>query len=146
MRNWMKTEMLTHSGRKLRKIYKHQLKKFLSFEEQKKRLSWFDDECEEKITIRKVGENKMLETTCRTLEEYRTARNEAMNMCHRKHKLFQENILQDLQDKFGRNETRKYYESVHNIKHDFQLRTNLCQDVLGSLVAGDAEVLNRYKE
>jgi hypothetical protein len=60
------------------------------------------------ITSRKEARNKMLErTTGRTLEEYRIAINEAKNMCHRKNKLFQGNILQDLQDKFGRNETRK---------------------------------------
>lgn len=62
MRNWMKyvwmgTEMLTHGGKKLRKIHKHQLKKILGFEEQKKQLSWFDDECEEKITIGKEARN-----------------------------------------------------------------------------------------
>jgi hypothetical protein len=45
-------------------------------------------------------------TTCRTLKEYRRARNEAKNMWGRKNKLFQENILQNSQDKFGRNETR----------------------------------------
>jgi hypothetical protein len=89
----------------------------------------------------------MLEiTTLRTLQEYRIARKEAKNMCHKKKKLSQENMLQDLQDKFGRNETRKYYESIHNIKHGFQPRTNMCQDKLGNLVAGDAEVLNRWKE
>jgi hypothetical protein len=64
-------------------------------------------------------------TTHRTMEEYRIARNEAKNICQRKNKLFQENIQQHLQDKFGRNETRKYYESIHNIKHGFQPRTNV---------------------
>jgi hypothetical protein len=62
-------------------------------------------------------------------------------MCCRKKKLFQENTLQDLQDKFGRHETRKYYEGTSNNKHDFQPRTNMCPDKLGNLVAGNAEVL-----
>jgi hypothetical protein len=84
--------------------------------------------------------------TCRTLEEYRITRNEAKNLGHRKEKLFRENMLQDLQDKFGRNETRQYYESIRDIKYGFQPRTNMCQDKLGNLVAGDAEVLNRWKE
>jgi hypothetical protein len=60
--------------------------------------------------------------------------------------MFQENMLQDLRDKFGRNETRKYYESICNIKHGFQPRTNMCQDKLGNLVTGDTGVLNRWKE
>lgn len=51
-------------------------------------------------------------TIRKTLEEQRISRNEANNMCHRKKKLFQGNIWQDLQDKFVRNETRKYYESI----------------------------------
>jgi hypothetical protein len=87
----------------------------------------------------------MLErTTCRTLEEYRIARNEAKNMCCRKKKLLQRNILQDLHDKFRGNKTKKYYDSIRNIKHRFQPRTNTCQDNLGNLVAEDAEVLNRW--
>jgi hypothetical protein len=66
----------------------------------------------------------MLErTTRRTMEEYSIARDEAKSMCSRKHKLFQDNI--HLLDIFGRNETRKYYESIHNIKRGFQLRTNM---------------------
>jgi hypothetical protein len=118
--------------------------KVLGFEEQKKQPSWFDNECEEKITIRKEARNKMVErTTHRTLEEYRIVRNEAKNMCHRKKKMFRENMMQDLQDKFGRNERRKYYKSLCNIKHDFQLRTNMSQDKLRNLLAGDTEVLNR---
>jgi hypothetical protein len=76
-------------------------------------------------------------TTCRTLEEYRIARNDAKNMYHRKNKLFQGNILQDLQDKFRRNETRKYYDSIRNIKRGFQPRTNMCQDNLENLVTGN---------
>jgi hypothetical protein len=133
--------------KKIKKNIQTSAEKVLSFEKQKKRLSWFDDECEEKITIRKAAGNKMLErTSCRILEEQRSARNEAKNMCYRKKKLFQQNILQYLQDKFGRNETRKYYESIRNIKCGFQPRTNMCQDKLGNLVAGHAQVLNRWKE
>jgi hypothetical protein len=70
----------------------------------------------------------------------------AENMCRRKKKLCQESIINILHDKFGRNETRKYYEGIRSIKHGFQPRTNMCQDKLGNLVAGDAEVLNRWKE
>jgi hypothetical protein len=59
---------------------------------------------------------------------------------------FRENMLQDLKDKFRRNETRKYYESIRNIKHGFQSRTNMFQDKLGNLVAGNSEVRNGWKE
>jgi hypothetical protein len=54
------------------------------------------------------------------LEEYGIARNEAKNIYCKKNKLVQENILQDLQDKFRRNEIRQYYESIHIIKHGFK--------------------------
>jgi hypothetical protein len=67
-------------------------------------------------------------------------------MCHRKKKLFPENIMQDLQDKFGRNKIRNYYESIRNIKRGFQPRKNMCQEKLGNFVAGDAEALNGWKE
>jgi hypothetical protein len=150
MRNWIKHVCMdgdrkgNSRWKKIKENLQTSAEKVLGFEEQKKRLSWFDDECGENITIRKDARNKMLErTTCRTLEEHRITRNEAKNMCRRKRKLFQENILQYLQDKFRRNETRNYYESIRNIKHGFQPRTNMFQDKLRNLVAGDSEVQNR---
>jgi hypothetical protein len=52
----------------------------------------------------KEARNKLFERTSRrTLEEYRTARNEAKNIYRRKKKLFEEKILH----KFGRNENKK---------------------------------------
>jgi hypothetical protein len=96
--------------------------------------------------MKKEARNKMLERkTRRTMEEYRIARNKAKNMCRKKNKLFQENILQGLQDKFRRNEIRKYCESIHNINMASN-QEQTSQDKLENLVAGNAEVLNRWKE
>jgi hypothetical protein len=56
--------------KKIKENIQTSAEKVLGFEEQKKQPSQFDDECEEKITIRKEARNKMLErTTSRTLED-----------------------------------------------------------------------------
>jgi hypothetical protein len=46
--------------------------------------------------------------------------------------------------KFGRNESTT--KAFVPLKHGFQPRRNTYQDKLGDLVAGDAEVLNTWKE
>jgi hypothetical protein len=38
---------------------------------------------------------------------------------------FEETLLHDLEEKFGRNESRKFVDGVHKFKMGFQLRTNL---------------------
>jgi hypothetical protein len=80
----------------------------------------------------------MLQRKTRALvDEYKKARREAKTICRERKKLFEENLILDLQETYGRNETKKFSESVRNIKRGFQPKTNLCRDKKGNLVAGE---------
>jgi len=81
-------------------------------------------------------------TTART-EEYKNVRRNAKQICRIKKRQFEENLLYDLEEKFGRNEGRKFFEGVRKFKMRFQPRTNLCKDSNGNLVAGEQQVLKR---
>jgi len=58
-------------------------------------------------------------TTART-EEYKNVRRNAKQICRIKKRQFEENLLYDLEEKFGRNESRKFFEGVRKFKMRFQ--------------------------
>jgi hypothetical protein len=69
--------------------------------------------------------------------DYAYARKEVKTICCRKKKEYEENIIQEFQDRYPRNELRKFYERVSNIKRSFQSRITVCQDKIGKLIAGE---------
>jgi hypothetical protein len=80
------------------------------------------------------------------VNEYKKARREAKTICRERKKLFEENLILDLQETYSRNGTKKFFESVRNIKRGFQPRTNLCRDKKGNLVTGEQQALERWTE
>jgi hypothetical protein len=83
----------------------------------KRRNAWFDVEYQKAVNIRKEARMKMIqrETRANTLE-YTKARKEAKVICPRKKKEDEENIFQEIQERYMRNEARKFYEGIRNIK------------------------------
>jgi hypothetical protein len=96
------------------------------------------------LGIRNETRKKMLQSTRANALEYADARKEAKTICHRKKKGYEENIFQELQDRYSRYEIWKFYEGVHNIKKGFQPRIMVCQDKTGNLIAGEQQILNRW--
>ena len=79
-------------------------------------------------------------------EEYKQARRTAKQICKRKKRTYEENILFDLDENFGRNESKKFFESVRNLKKGFQPRITVCKNKVGNLVAGEQEVIKLWTE
>ena len=114
----------------------------LGITQPKVRNNWFDEDCKKVIEIRNSCRMNMLLKRTRTAnEEYRKARKEAKYVCRIKKKNHQEAMLYDLQDKFGRNDSKKFFEGIRNLKRGFQARTNICKDKDGNLVGGEQQVL-----
>jgi hypothetical protein len=89
----------------------------------------------------------MLQKKTRALvDEYKKARRETKTVCRERNKHFEENLILDLQETYGINESKKFFESVRNIKRGFQPRTNLCRDKKCNLVSGEQQVLERWTE
>jgi hypothetical protein len=104
----------------------------------KRRNGWFDVECQKAVYIRNEAKMKMMqrETRANTLE-YTNARKEVKVICRRNKKEYEENIFQGIQERYTRNEARKFYEGIRNIKKSFQPRTTFCRNKNGDLIGGE---------
>jgi hypothetical protein len=85
------------------------------------------------------------ETRANTLE-YTNARKEVKVICRRKEKEYEENIFQEIQERYTKNEARKFYEGIRNIKKGFQPRTTFCRNKKGDLTGGEQQVLDIWTE
>jgi hypothetical protein len=113
----------------------------------KKRNGWFDQDCQIALDIRNKARKRMLQRGTRAnIPEYVDARKAVKAICHRKKKEYEENIFHKFQDRYSRNEVRKFYERVPNIKRGFQPRITVCWDKIGNLIAGEQQILNRWAE
>ncbi|KAJ4441436.1 hypothetical protein ANN_11291 [Periplaneta americana] len=113
----------------------------------KNRNTWFDRECKEMIDKRNELRLVMLQKKTRAAtDKYKEGRRNAKNICKMKKKMFEENLLYDLDEKFGKNESRKFFESVRRQKKGFQPRTMICKNKDGNLITGELQVLKVWTE
>ena len=79
-------------------------------------------------------------------KEYKNARRNTKHICSRKKRQFEEHLLYDLEDKFGRYETRECTEGICKFKMGFQPRPYLYKDSSENLVAGEHQLLHMWAE
>jgi hypothetical protein len=103
---------------------------------------WYDEECKMALDICSEKRTRMLQRTTRTtIEYYRTARREALKICCKKRKEYEE-IIQTMQTYSVRSESRKFYQGGRGFKEVYQPRTTVCKDKEGNMVGGEREVMN----
>jgi hypothetical protein len=103
------------------------------------RNEWSDDECTDALEVCNTVHMKMLQTETRAnIQAYRNAQREAKLICKRKKKQFEEQVLEELQERFKNNDSHKFYEGICKIREGFQPRTSLCKNKQG-VIAGDAK-------
>ena len=111
----------------------------------KPRNQWFDSECNDAIEDRNRLRKIMLQRITRsTTEEYKITRRRAKQICRAKKRSFEESMLFDLEEKFGRNESKKFFEGIRKIQRGFIPRTKWCRDNSGNLVTDETEILNLW--
>jgi len=71
---------------------------------------------------------------------------ETKQICRRRKRQFEENLLYDLEDKFGQYESRECTEGICKFNMGFQPRPNLYKDSNENLVAGEQQVLHMWAE
>ena len=120
-------DSIEESWNNIKNIIHNSAEEILGYIQPRKRNNWFDEECREALQVRNDKRMKMLQRCTRAnTMEYTKARKDAKTVIRRKKKAFQEHQLQELQEKFNRNESRKFFESIRKIKNDFQPRTIMC--------------------
>ena len=114
----------------------------LGQKEKRIRNGWYDEECKEMLEKQNSARLKMLQRKTRSnIETFRNARREARRICRRKKKQYEEEKIEDLQDKYKRNAVKHFYEGIREMRTGFQPRTTMCKNRQGVIVGEENEVL-----
>jgi len=90
------------------------------------RNQWFDQECSDANEMSNTLRINMLQRKTRaSTKECKNARRNTKPICRRKKGQFEENLLYDLEDKFGQYESRECTEGICKFKMGFQPRPHL---------------------
>jgi len=90
------------------------------------RNSWYDEECKERLEDQNNARMKMLQRKTRSnIEAYKEAQREVRKACRKKKKYYEEEKLEELQEKYERNALKQFYEGIHKIRTGFQPRTTM---------------------
>jgi hypothetical protein len=107
----------------------------------------YDEECKEVLEVQNCARLNMLQRKRRgNIQTYKDARKEARKVCRRKKKFYEEEELEELQDKYKRNNIKKFYEGIRKIRKGFQPKTTMCRNKQGIMVGDKNEVLEVWTE
>jgi hypothetical protein len=105
------------------------------------RNGWYD-ECKERLEDQNNVCLKMLQRkTQSNIEAYKEARREERKVCRKQKKYYEEEKLEELQDKYKINALKQFYEGIHKIRTGFQPRTTMCKNKQGVIVGDEKDVL-----
>ena len=65
-------------------------------------------------------------------------------VCRKKKKHYEEEKLEDLQEKYEINKLKQFYEGIRKIRTGFQPRTTMCKNKLEVIVGEEKEVLELW--
>jgi sorting nexin-29 len=89
----------------------------LGFYPKRVRNEWFNNEFKDALEVRNTVHMKMLQRETRAnMQAYRNAQREAKLICKRKKKQYEEQVLEELQESFKNNDSRKFYEGICKIR------------------------------
>jgi hypothetical protein len=90
---------------------------------------------------------KMLQRETRAnTQVYRSAQREAKLICKRKKKLYEEQVLEELQESFKNNDSGKFYEGIRKIREGFKPKTSLCKNKKGLIVVVEKGIIEAWAD
>jgi hypothetical protein len=108
---------------------------------------WFDNEYKDALKVRNTAHMKMLQRETRAnIQAYRNAQREAKLICKGKKKQYEEQVLEELQERFKNNDSHTSYEGVCKIREGFQPRASLCKNKLGVIVGDEEGILEAWAD
>ena len=119
----------------------------IKIQEKSPRKEWWDDDCKEEIQEKNKAREKAMQIKTRaTYEAYNQKRKEANKTCRNKKKSWMNNRINQLEDNFKKNDTRKFFKDVQNMKRQETGIPSICKDDKGNILAQQTKVLERWKE
>jgi hypothetical protein len=91
---------------------------------------------------------KMLQSETRAnIQAHKNAETEAKLICKRKKKKqYEEQVLEELQERFKNNDSLKFYARTRKIREGFQPRTTLCKNKQGVIVGDKKGILEAWAD
>ncbi|KAJ4442998.1 hypothetical protein ANN_04646 [Periplaneta americana] len=138
---------IEESWRKIKRSIHSAAEKILGYRKSQNRNGWFDEECQEALSLRNDFRIKMIQRNTRNnVDEFKEAKEKLRHKSVERKKEYEENLLRETQDRYSRNDSRKFFENIRKFKGGFQPRTTWCRDKNGNLVGETAGVLKRWTE
>jgi hypothetical protein len=93
-------------------------------EGRRKRSEWFDKECEEATLKKNLAYKEMIQRhyTRKAVENYKQIRREEEKIHKKNKRIFQEEILKEIEKLSLQNGTRKFYRMVNDMRKEFKPR------------------------
>ncbi|XP_058064586.1 uncharacterized protein LOC131214225 [Anopheles bellator] len=114
---------------------------------QTQRNEWFDDECrrvmDEENAARAV---KLRSGTRQNVERHRQKKMQRTRIFREKKRHLEEEGYAELENLHHSQETRKFYQKLNASRRGFVPRAEMCRDKDGSILTGDREVTERWKQ
>jgi hypothetical protein len=122
--------------------------KTLRRKEPQKRGEWFANESKEATGKKNEAYRNMLTQNCtRALkEEYKNLRQEEKRIHGRKKKEFENQLLREAEKSQNKNNSRKFYQIINNIRKEFKARISICKDKEGEITGEKKKILQRWVE
>jgi hypothetical protein len=76
------------------------------------------------------------------IEAYEEARWEARKVRRRKKEHYEQEVLEELGEKYKRKVLKQFYEAIRKIRRGFQRRTTTCRNKQGVIAGGEEDVLH----
>ena len=131
-------QVLTEAAKEILKSDNHE----------KRRKQWYDDECRE-ITMKKNEAYAQMinkHYTRNAVENYRDIRRQEKRLFKAKKRAFIEEIHQNIEENNTKNESRKFYRTVNNLRRDFKPTMMACRDINGEILNNRESIKRRWHQ
>ncbi|KAJ8921261.1 hypothetical protein NQ315_013733 [Exocentrus adspersus] len=113
----------------------------------KEKKEWFDEECKRELQSRRKLRLKMLQQgTEEAKNKFEEQRRKTKLMLRNKKRKHYEKVLEQIEENYTKNDIRNLHQGVKNERRGYQPKPVFYKDKDGKIIAGDDEVLERWKE
>jgi hypothetical protein len=106
------------------------------------RNGWYDEECKEMLEEQNKACLKMLQRKTQSKQKPTERLGRKQRKCvGRRKKYYEEEKLEELQEKYKINALKQFYEGIHKMRTGFQPRTTMCKNKQGVIVGEEKDVL-----
>jgi mannitol-1-phosphate/altronate dehydrogenase len=84
--------------------------------------------------------------TRKAVENYKQLRGEEKTIHKKNKRIFQENILKEIEELNLHNETRRFYRMVNKMRKEFKPRISACRKKEGEMINNKREILERWNQ